>query len=162
MPGSSLSKVSGHTASLVSGQLIWPKARRHYNRYWGSCLENREIARVLWETADLMEIAGEDSFRIRSYRNGATAVEGYPERIADILRDPHRNVTEIPGIGKGLAHVLAEIVERGSCERRDLLLQKFPPTTLEFLKIQGLGPKSIALIFEPYRIGTIDQLERLC
>ena len=125
-------------------------------------MENREIACVLWETADLMEIAGEDSFRIRSYRNGATALEGYPERIADILRDPHRNVTEIPGIGKGLAHVLAEIVERGSCERRDLLLQKFPPTTLEFLKIQGLGPKSIALIFEHYRIGTIDKLERLC
>jgi DNA polymerase (family 10) len=125
-------------------------------------LENQEIARVLWETADLMEIAGEDSFRIRSYRNGATAVEGYPELIADILRDPHRNVTEIPGIGKGLAHVLAEIVERGSCERRDLLLQKFPPTALEFLKIQGLGPKSIALIFEHYRISTIDELERLC
>jgi DNA polymerase (family 10) len=125
-------------------------------------LENQEIARVLWETADLMEIAGEDSFRIRSYRNGATAVEGYPERIADILRDPKRNVTEIPGIGKGLAHVLAEIVERGSCERRDLLLQKFPPTALEFLKIQGLGPKSIALIFEHYRISTIDELERLC
>src|ERR1019366_5566706 len=127
-----------------------------------SRLENKEIARVLWETADLMEIAGEDSFRIRSYRNGSTTVEGYPERIEDILRDPQRHVTEIPGIGKGLAHVLAEIVERGSCERRDLLLQKFPPTTLEFLKIQGLGPKSIALIFEHYRIGTIDQLERLC
>jgi DNA polymerase (family 10) len=125
-------------------------------------LENKEIARVLEETADLMEIAGEDSFRIRSYRNGATAVEGYPERIADILRDPKRTVTEIPGIGKGLAHVLAEIVERGSCERRDLLLQKFPPTALEFLKIQGLGPKSIALIFEHYRISTIDELERLC
>jgi DNA polymerase (family 10) len=125
-------------------------------------LENQEIARVLWETADLMEIAGEDSFRIRSYRNGATTVEGYPERIADILRDPNRTVTEIPGIGKGLAHVLAEIVERGSCERRDLLLQKFPPTALEFLKIQGLGPKSIALIFEHYRISTIDELERLC
>ena len=89
-------------------------------------MENQEIARVLWETADLMEIAGEDSFRIRSYRNGATAVEGYPERIADILRDPNRNVTEIPGIGKGLAHVLAEIVERGSCERRDLLFAEIP------------------------------------
>jgi DNA polymerase (family 10) len=127
-----------------------------------SRLENKEIARVLWETADLMEIAGEDSFRIRSYRNGATAVEGYPERIVDILRDPERKVTDIPGIGKGLAHVLAEIAERGSCERRDLLLEKFPPTALEFLKIQGLGPKSIALIFEHFRIGTIDELERLC
>jgi DNA polymerase (family 10) len=125
-------------------------------------LENKEIARVLWETADLMEIAAEDGFRIRSYRNGATAVEGYPERIFDILRDPARKVTDIPGIGKGLAVVLAEIAQSGSCERRDLLLEKFPPTALEFLKIQGLGPKSIALIFEHFRISTIDELERLC
>ena len=125
-------------------------------------MENKEIARLLAETADLMEIAGEDSFRIRSYRNGATGVEGYPERIADILRDPARNVTEIPGIGKGLAAALHEIVERQSCDKRDALLQKFPPTALEFLKIQGLGPKSIALILEHYRISTIDELERLC
>ncbi len=125
-------------------------------------MENKEIARVLSETADLMEIAGEDSFRIRSYRNGAAAVEGHPERIADILQDPSRKVTDIPGIGKGLATVLAEIVERRSCDRRDALLQKFPPGALEFLKIQGLGPKSIALIFEHYHIGTIDELERLC
>jgi DNA polymerase (family 10) len=125
-------------------------------------MENKEIARILGETADLMEIAGEDSFRIRSYRNGATAVEGHPERIADILKDPERKVTDIPGIGKGLAFVLVEIVARNSCERRDLLLQKFPPAALEFLKIQGLGPKGIALLFEHYRISTIDELERLC
>jgi DNA polymerase (family 10) len=125
-------------------------------------MENKEIARVLEETADLMEIAGEDGFRIRSYRNGATAIEGNPERIADILHDPTRKVTDIPGIGKGLAQVLSEITTSGSCERRDLLLQKFPPGVLEFLKIQGLGPKSIALIFEHYHIGTIDELERLC
>ncbi len=129
--------------------------------YYGS-VENKEIARVLWETADLMEIAGEDGFRIRSYRNGATAIEGYPERVQDILRDPERKVTDIPGIGKGLAAVLGEIVARGSCERRDTLLEKFPPTALEFLKIQGLGPKSIALIFEHYRVSTMDELERLC
>jgi DNA polymerase (family 10) len=125
-------------------------------------MENKEIARLLWETADLMEIAGEDSFRIRSYRNGATAVDGYPERIADILKDPERKVTDIPGIGKGLAFVLEELIARSSCERRDVLLQKFPPGALEFLKIQGLGPKSIALLFEHYRVGTIDELEQLC
>jgi DNA polymerase (family 10) len=125
-------------------------------------MENKEIARVLWETADLMEIAGEDSFRIRSYRNGATAIEGNPERVIDILRDPNRKITEIPGIGKGLAAVLQEVVDRGSCERRDLLLQKFPVASLEFLKIQGLGPKGIALIFEHHRISTMDELEQLC
>jgi len=125
-------------------------------------LENKEIARVLAETADLMEIAAEDSFRIRSYRNGAAAVESNPDRIEDILRDPERKVTDIPGIGKGLAAVLDQIVKTGSCDRRDRLLEKFPPTALEFLKIQGLGPKSIALIFEYFRITTIDQLETLC
>jgi DNA polymerase (family 10) len=125
-------------------------------------LENKEIARVLAETADLMEIAAEDSFRIRSYRNGAAAVESNPDRIEDILRDPERKVTDIPGIGKGLAAVLDQIVKTASCDRRDRLLEKFPPTALEFLKIQGLGPKSIALIFEYFRITTIDQLETLC
>ncbi len=125
-------------------------------------MENKEIARVLSETADLMEIGAEDSFRIRSYRNGATAVEGYPERIEDILRNPERKVTDIPGIGKGLAAVLGEIVDHGSCERRDALLERFPRATLEFLKIQGLGPKGIALILEHYRITSIDDLERLC
>jgi DNA polymerase (family 10) len=125
-------------------------------------LENKEIARVLAETADLMEIAAEDGFRIRSYRNGASAVESNPDRIEDILRDPARKVTDIPGIGKGLAAVLEQIAASGSCDRRDQLLEKFPPTALEFLKIQGLGPKSIALIFEHFRITTIDQLETLC
>ncbi len=125
-------------------------------------MENKEIARCLYETAGLMEIAGEDGFRIRSYRNGATAVEGYPERIADILKDPDRKVTDIPGIGKGLAFVLSEIVTRGSCERRDFWLQKYPAAALEFLKIQGLGPKSIAVLFEHYQVSSIDELEKLC
>ncbi|MCL6546668.1 MAG: DNA polymerase/3'-5' exonuclease PolX [Bryobacteraceae bacterium] len=125
-------------------------------------MENKAYARLLAETADLMEIASEDPFRIRSYRNAAAAIENYPERIEDILKDPKRSVTEIPGIGKGIAAALKEIAERGSFERRDQLLEKYPPTALEFLKIQGLGPKSIAQIWEHYRVSTIDDLERLC
>jgi DNA polymerase (family X) len=125
-------------------------------------MENKEIARCLYETADLMEIAGEDSFRIRSYRNGAAAIEGHPERVEDIVRNPERKVTDIPGIGKGLAVVIGEILDRGSCERRDFWLLKYPPAALDFLKIQGLGPKGIALVFEHFRITTIDELEQLC
>jgi DNA polymerase (family 10) len=109
-----------------------------------------------------MEIAGEDGFRIRSYRNGASTIEGYPERIGDILDNPDRKVTDVPGIGKGLAFVLKEIHERGSCEMRDTLLTKFPVAALEFLKIQGLGPKSIALLFEHFELSTMEQLEQLC
>ncbi|MCC6857785.1 MAG: DNA polymerase/3'-5' exonuclease PolX [Bryobacterales bacterium] len=125
-------------------------------------MENREIARILAETADLMEIAGEDSFRVRSYRLGAAAIEAHPERVEGLLNTPGRAVTEIPGIGKGLAGSIQEIVRTGSCERRDHLLERFPPTALEFLKIQGLGPKSIALIYQHYRVSTMDDLERLC
>ncbi|MBI4874928.1 MAG: DNA polymerase/3'-5' exonuclease PolX [Acidobacteria bacterium] len=125
-------------------------------------MENREIARLLSETADLMEIAAEDPFRIRSYRNAATVIEGYPESVAEMVRDPARKVTDIPGIGKGLAAVLEEIQARGSFERRDEMLAKYPPTALELLKIQGLGPKSIARLWEHYRVSTIDDLERVC
>ncbi len=125
-------------------------------------MENREFARVLAETADLMEIAGEDGFRIRSYRNAASAIEGYPERVDDILANPERKVTEIPGVGKGLASVLEELSKRGSFEKRDALLAQFPPTLLELLKIQGLGPKGIALVYEHYKVATIDELERIC
>jgi DNA polymerase (family X) len=125
-------------------------------------MENRELARILTETADLMEISAEDGFRIRSYRNAAAAIEGYPERVADVVASVTRKVTEIPGVGKGIAGALEEIVRRGSFERRDQLLSVYPIGVLELLKIQGLGPKSIALIWQHYRVGSIDGLERLC
>jgi DNA polymerase (family 10) len=125
-------------------------------------MENREFARVLAETADLMEIAGEDGFRIRSYRNAASAIEGYPERVDEILANPERKVTEIPGVGKGLASVLEELRRRGSFEKRDTLLAQFPPTLLELFKIQGLGPKGIALVYQHFKVATIDDLERIC
>jgi len=125
-------------------------------------MENREIARVLAETADLMEVAAEDGFRIRSYRNAASVIEGYPERIEDILCNPERKITDIPGIGKGIAGALGEICKRGSFDKRDLLLKQFPPTVLELLRIQGLGPKGIALLWEHHKVATIDDLERIC
>lgn len=125
-------------------------------------MENKEIARLLSETADLMEIGGEDSFRIRSYRNAAAAIESYAERIDDIARNPDRKLTEIAGIGKGIAAVLIEIAQRGSFERRDEMLKRYPASALELLKIQGLGPKGIALLYEHHAVRNVDDLERIC
>ncbi|HWF08449.1 MAG TPA: DNA polymerase/3'-5' exonuclease PolX [Bryobacteraceae bacterium] len=125
-------------------------------------MENREFARILAETADLMEIAGEDFRRHRAYRTAASSIESYPERIADLLADANRSVTEIAGIGDKLAAAIEQINRTGSFEKRDALLKKFPPAALEFLKIQGLGPKSIALLFEHFQLTTMDQLEQLC
>jgi DNA polymerase (family 10) len=125
-------------------------------------MENREVARMLSETADLMEIAGEDGFRIRSYRNAAAAVESYPDNVIAMVGKPEVKVTDIPGIGKGIATALEELATRGSFARRDEMLQKYPPTALELLKIQGLGPKSVALLIEHLRITDIDSLEKAC
>jgi DNA polymerase (family 10) len=125
-------------------------------------MENREIARLLSEVADLMEIGAEDGFRIRSYRNAASTIESYPERVEDILRNPDRKITEIPGIGKGIAAVLQEIGSRGSFEKRDLLLKQYPATLLELLQIQGLGSKGVALLYQHHKVATIDDLERIC
>jgi DNA polymerase (family X) len=125
-------------------------------------MENREIARVLAETADLMEIAAEDGFRIRSYRNAASTIEGYPERVEDLISNPDRKVTDIPGVGKGIAGAIEEICARGSFQKRDALLAQYPPGLLELLKIQGLGPKGIALVYQHFKVASIDELERLC
>jgi len=125
-------------------------------------MENREIARLLAETADLMEIAGEDPFKVRSFRNAATAIEGLTERVEDIAKDPNRKLTDIPGIGKSIAGIIQEILATGTFERREKLLEKYPPTALELLKLQGLGPKSIRLLWEHYRVSTVDDLERIC
>ena len=125
-------------------------------------MENREVARLLSETADLMEIAGEDGFRIRSYRNAASAIEGYPDNIVAMVGKPDVKITDVPGIGKGIATAIVELAERGSFARRDEMLAKYPPTALELLKIQGLGPKSVAVLIEHLRITTIDSLEKAC
>lgn len=125
-------------------------------------MSNKEIANTLNETADLMEIADMDGFRIRSYRNAAVVIESHMESLEEVIRDPDRDVTKIKGIGKGIASSLTELIERGSFARRDELLEKYPPTALELLKIPGLGPKSIALLYDTYRVSTIDALEELC
>src|SRR6266404_9761914 len=129
-------------------------------------MENKEIARLLWQTADLLEIAGEDGFRIRSYRNAGQSVETWTERIADIAagedaKAAQKKLTEIPGIGKSMAGHLREIVKRGSLEARDAVLKKFPPTILDLLQIRDLGAKRIALIWDVYKAGSIDDVEKL-
>jgi DNA polymerase (family X) len=125
-------------------------------------MDNRAIARMLSETADLMEISAEDSFRIRSYRTAAAAIEGHPEQLSAMLKDSTKKLTEIPGVGKGIASVVAEIEERGSFERRDEMLGKYPASLLELFSIQGLGPKSIRLLYDTYKVQSVDDLERIC
>src|SRR3954467_15600500 len=123
-------------------------------------MDNKAIANILYETADLMEIANDDPFRIRSYRRAAEAIEGSPERIADIIAEA-KKVLAIPGIGKGMLFNLKEIFADGKLQLHADLLKKYHPSMLELLKIQGLGPKTIALIWSTFQVSDVAGVEKL-
>ena len=123
-------------------------------------MDNKAIANILYETADLLEIDGQDSFRIRSYRNAAQAIENHSEQIKDIVAEP-KKVLEIPGIGKGMLANLQELFKDGKLAVQTELLEKYHPSMLQLLKIQGLGPKTIALIWSAYKVSDVDGVEKL-
>ena len=123
-------------------------------------MDNKSIATVLYETADLLEIDGQDSFRIRSYRNAAQAIENHTEQIKDIISEP-KQVLAIPGIGKGMLVNLQELFKDGQLSVQADLLKKYHPSMLQLLKIQGLGPKTIALIWSAYKVCDVDGVEKL-
>jgi DNA polymerase (family 10) len=123
-------------------------------------VDNKAIANILYETADLLEIDGQDSFRIRSYRNAAQAIESHAHQIKDIISEP-KQVLAIPGVGKGMLTNLQELFNTGKLAVQAELLQKYHPSMLQLLKIQGLGPKTIALIWSAYKVSDIDGVEKL-
>ena len=104
-------------------------------------MDNKAIANILYETADLLEIDGQDSFRIRSYRNAAQAVENHTEQIKDIISEP-KKVLAIAGIGKGMLINLQELSTSGNLTVQADLLKKYHPSMLELLKIKPKGKGS--------------------
>jgi len=123
-------------------------------------MDNKAIAGILYETADLLEIDGQDSFRIRSYRNAAQAIEAWPQQMAEIIGEPKR-VLEIPGIGKGMLLNLQEMFKEGRLLLHAEMLKKYRPSMLDLLKIQGLGPKTISLIWSAYQVCDLEGVEKL-
>jgi DNA polymerase (family 10) len=123
-------------------------------------MDNKAIAGILYETADLLEIDGQDSFRIRSYRNAAEAIEAFPQQIAELIGEP-KKVLAIPGIGKGMLSNLQEMFKEGRLSLHAEMLKKYHPSMLDLLKIQGLGPKTIALIWSAYHVCDPAEVEKL-
>ena len=115
------------------------------------------MARLLEETADLLEIDGGDSFRIRSYRRAAEAAAQTTVDLAAAAPDTAR-LLEIPGIGKGMAANLLAIAETGSLPLRDELLARYGAGLLELLKLPSMGPKTVALLWDAAKISSIDAL----
>src|SRR5215471_2691101 len=107
-----------------------------------------------------MEVRNDDPFRIRSYRRAAEAIEGLEVQLSEIYQD-EKSLLAIPGIGKGMAANIREIFTQGKLSQPEELLQKYRPSMLELLKIQGLGPKTIALIWDAFQICDVDGVAKL-
>jgi DNA polymerase (family X) len=124
-------------------------------------MDNITIARLLDETAALLEIDSADPFRIRSYRRAAEAVEQQTVQLATLATpeaDP-KALLAIAGIGKGMAANIRDLVATGSMPLLEELLAKYKPTMLELLRLPGMGPKTVALIWSALAVGDIDALE---
>jgi len=118
-------------------------------------VDNSGVARALSEIADLLEIKGENAFKIRAYRSAADVVRTTAEPMA---RLSDAQLRELPGIGKDLAARIRELAETGTCEPYKALLQEFPPTILELLRLQGVGPKTVAQLYGALGIASLDAL----
>jgi DNA polymerase (family X) len=118
-------------------------------------VDNRAIAQVLGEVADLLEIKGENAFKIRAYRSASETIAAWPDAVA---RLDDVQLREIPGIGKDLAARIRELAETGASTYHRELLEHFPHTILELLRLQGVGPKTVALLYSALNISSLDAL----
>jgi DNA polymerase (family 10) len=124
-------------------------------------MDNITLARLLDETASLLEIDSADPFRIRSYRRAAEAVEQQTTQLATLATpeaDP-KALLAIPGIGKGMAANIRDLVATGSMPLRDELLTRYKPSMLELLRLPGMGPKTVAMLYSSLGVADIDALE---
>jgi DNA polymerase (family 10) len=125
-------------------------------------MENREIAAVFEEISNLMKIIQDDpkwTFKAAAYDRAKRAIEGLPERLEDIARDPNRKLTDIPGIGEDLAKKIIELVETGKSKYHQEQLAKVPASLLELLQLQTVGPQKVRLFYKQAGIKSIDDLE---
>ena len=123
-------------------------------------MDNKQIARILRETAQLLEIDGAIIGRYRSYEKAAELIDGLPESIEQLVTQPEK-LEELPGIGERMVEHLQEIVKTGDYALRKKLLKKYPATILELLQLQSLGPKKVAFLWSNFKAGTVAGVEKI-
>ena len=123
-------------------------------------MDNRQIARILRETAQLLEIDGAIIGRYRSYEKAAELIDSLPQPVAQLIATPEK-LLELPGIGQGMVEHLTEIVKTGDYSLRKKLLKKYPETILDLLSLQSLGPKKVLLLWKTFKAATVADVEKL-
>ena len=123
-------------------------------------VQNAEVAAMFDQAAELLEIKGENQFRVRAYRRAARTVEGLPQSIQSLLA-AGRDLSELPGIGKDLAGKIAQIVETGHFKLLDSLKKKLPGELGEIATLPSLGPKRVKLLHDKLKVSTVDDLRKI-
>jgi DNA polymerase (family 10) len=123
-------------------------------------LENAEIARILSEIADLLELTGGNPFKVRAYRRGAQVVELHAGKVADLARAGR--LAELPGIGEGIAGKIRELADTGECREHARLAALVPHGVIEMLRIEGVGPKTVQAVWKGLGVADVAALEEAC
>jgi DNA polymerase (family 10) len=123
-------------------------------------MDNKTIARILRETAQLLEIDGAIIGRYRSYEKAAELIAGMHESVEQLAKEPDK-LQELPGIGERMAEHIEEIIAKGDYSLRQKLLRKFPATLLEILNLQSLGPKKVAFLWSNFQAATVEDVEKI-
>ncbi len=124
-------------------------------------MDNAEIARRFYRLAALMEIRGDDPFRLRSYRNAAEAIEVWPTPLQEIAEaEGETGLQTIPGVGKAIAGKVLELLSTGSFAAWDRLTAETPESVLDLTEIPGIGPKTAALLHERFKVSSRAELEK--
>jgi len=123
-------------------------------------MDNKEIARRFFRLAALMEVRGDDPFRLRSYRNAAEAIEVWPTSLKEIAdQDGITGLQEIPGIGKAIAGKVVDLLAKGTFDAWERLIAETPETVLDLLEIPGIGPKTAALLHQRFKVSSLPDLK---
>jgi DNA polymerase (family 10) len=122
-------------------------------------VQNAEIVAMFDQTADLLEIKGENQFRVRAYHRAARTIEGLPQSVRNLL-SAEKDLTELPGIGKDLAGKIADIVKTGHFKLLEQLKKILPGQLGDMAALPGLGPKRVKLLYDKLKVRTLDDLRR--
>ena len=119
-------------------------------------MTNAEIARSFYRLSALMEIRGDDPFRLRSYRNAAEAIEVWPTPLKQIAdNEGLAGLQEIPGVGKAIASKVIDLLNRGTFDAWERLVAETPETVLDLTEIPGIGPKTAALLHQRFKVSSL-------
>src|SRR6266700_3988799 len=124
-------------------------------------MNNDSIARRFHRLAALMELRGDDPFRLRSYRNAAEAIEVWPTPLQKIAQEEGvAGLQTIPGVGKAIAGKIIELLERGTFDAWERLIAETPETVLDLMEIPGIGPKTAALLHQKFKVSSVAELKK--